>query len=49
MFQRLKEDIDTIFKKDPAAVTLYLREVQERERDSETVIAILEQKGKIGK
>jgi hypothetical protein len=38
-------EIARYLQKDPAAVTLYLRDVQERERDAETVIAILEQKG----
>ena len=42
-------EIARYFQKDPAAVTLYLRDVQERERDAETVIAILEQKRKVSK
>ena len=44
-----KIEIARYLKKDPAAVTLHLREEQERKRDFEPVIAILEQKGKISK
>jgi REP-associated tyrosine transposase len=42
-----KIEIAQYLKKDPAAVTLYLRERQEREKDEKAVIAILEQKGTI--
>lgn len=44
-----KIEIALYLKKDPAAVTLYLREVQEREREIEIVVKVLEQKGASGK